>query len=85
MNSLRKKVKYPEEARKEGISGKVIVRALISEDGTPEKVEISRSDNEILDKAALNAVLSSKFKPGIDKNDKPVKAWIYIPIDFKLK
>jgi TonB family protein len=78
------KPEYPEQARKNGIEGRTVVRALIDFDGSICETEIaSSSGNEILDYAALSAVKKSIFDPA-NHEGKPVKVWVSIPIQFKL-
>ena len=75
---------YPQLARLSGIEGKVYVKALIDEKGNVIKTEIMKSDNSVLDGAAVDAVKKSKFSPALDKQNKPVKVWVVIPMSFKL-
>src|SRR4030042_4888418 len=76
---------YPESAKNEGVQGQTIVKALIEADGSIETAEISSSSgNELLDNAALTAVLVSSFKPAPHKGQS-VKVWVNIPIKFILK
>lgn len=83
MESILKNVVYPEKAREEKLQGKVFVNALIDEDGNVEKVSIDKSANELLDKAAMEAIKKVKFTPG-ELNGKKVKAEVIIPVLFKL-
>lgn len=55
--------KYPEEARRTGIEGKVLVLLYIDELGNVKKVEVQKSPSEILSKSAIEAVSSTRFKP----------------------
>lgn len=73
---------YPPEAKQQGISGKVIVKALISKTGSVLEVETVKSISG-LDEAAIEAVKKAKFKPGKFEG-KPVEVWIRIPINFEL-
>ena len=84
MALLQKNVVYPEMARKGGIEGKVIVRALIDKKGKVLKTEIEKSDSKILDQSAINAIRKTKFTPAT-KDNKPFKFWVTIPVMFKLK
>lgn len=84
MEQLQKNVKYPEIARKSGIEGTVIVRALINTNGKVIKTVIEQSDVKILEKPALTAVKKTKFQPAI-LNKALVKCWVTIPIKFRLK
>ncbi|HEX7319884.1 MAG TPA: TonB family protein [bacterium] len=75
---------YPEMARKCGIEGKAMVKALIDIDGSViETVIAETSGNESLDEAALAAMKKAKYKPAMRKN-KPVQIWIGVPINFIL-
>lgn len=83
LKAIMKNVKYPEEAKKAGIQGKVIVIALVDTEGEVITTKIGKSDNDSLNDAAINAVEKTKFTPAEDKGKK-VKAEIAIPIMFKL-
>lgn len=80
---LAKNIKYPEVAKKEGIMGKVFVKAVIDENGRVTEAEVVKSVNPELNEAAVNAVKLTKFIPGV-KDGKNVKAEVTIPISFKL-
>ena len=80
---LAKNIKYPESAKKEGIMGKVFIKAIIDENGRVTEVEVVKSVNPELDEAAVNAVKLTKFIPGV-MDGKNVKAEVTIPISFKL-
>jgi TonB family protein len=73
---------YPEEARKAGLEGRVIVVAVVDENGDVIEASIYRSDNPIFNEAALEAAKKMKFKPGRQK-DTPVKVKVLIPFLFK--
>lgn len=81
---LQKKIKYPEMAREAGIEGRVIVRVLVDENGRPQKHRVEYSDNDMLNDAAVNAIMSSVFTPAIQGN-KPTMCWVNIPVNFKLR
>lgn len=83
MESILKNVKYPEDAKKDKIEGKVLVRAFINENGVVTNVKIEEGNNKLLIDAALNAVKATKFTPGEIKGKK-VKAEVVVPIVFKL-
>ena len=76
--------KYPDLARKEGAQGIAKVKALVDVDGSIMAVFIFQSSgHEILDQAALEAVKKAEFVPA-QLNDKPVRVWVTIPLNFKL-
>jgi len=84
MEDFQKNFKYPEEARKACIEGKVMLRILVGKNGYPEKITVVSSDNKILNQSAINAFKKVKFVPAKLSN-KPVKTWVTLPVSFKLK
>ncbi len=83
INSIMKKLVYPEQAKKDNIQGTVKIRALIDEYGEVTQDEIVQGIGYGCDEAAKIAVYYSKFTPGMIKG-KPVKVQMIIPIEFKL-
>ena len=83
LDQLQKNVVYPEKARKNGIEGKVVVRALIGVNGKVLKANVVSTDSKLLNNAAKKAVKKTEFVPA-KKNGKNIKAWVTIPIVFKL-
>ncbi|MEN3026872.1 MAG: TonB family protein [Chlorobiota bacterium] len=83
-NELRRRLEYPELARRAGIQGKVYVRVLVGADGKPKRYIVEHSDNELLTEAAVKAVMSMTFTPAI-QNGQPIAVWVSIPIDFRLR
>jgi len=73
---------YPDLARQKGISGTVLVQALIGEQGLVEETRIAWSVPE-LDEGARTAVRQWKFKPAMS-NDRPVRVWVLVPVRFNL-
>lgn len=81
---IKRRVKYPDIARRNGIEGTVLVAALVGKDGRVEKTQIIDSDNELLNKNAADAVRETVFTPAI-QNGNPVRTWVRIPIKFALR
>ncbi len=75
---------YPEEARKEGIQGVVILEIMTDEEGKVVRVKILKSDSSILNKAAIDAVRQWKYEPLILKG-KPTPVIFTITVSFRLK
>lgn len=75
---------YPEIARKAGIQGKIIINALINEQGFIEDFTFLESDLFELNHVAVMALLSVKWKPAF-KEGRPQKIWAGIPIIFRLR
>jgi protein TonB len=76
-------VKYPAQAKKNGITGKVIVRCLVGVDGKAEKLEIVESEPAgIFDDSALSTLKYWQFRPGI-KGGELVATWVKVPFKFE--
>ena len=58
MKFLSTNIKYPVEAQKKGISGRVIVQFVIIEDGTLDQAKLIRGLDPVLDEVALPVVKS---------------------------
>ena len=81
---LAKAIKYPESARKAGVTGTVHVGIQIDEQGKVLETKILESLNAECDQAAVDALKSVNWKPAI-KDKKPVKVWVTVPVRFNLK
>ena len=84
-SDLAKQIKYPEEASKKGIQGKVYISFVVNEKGKVEDAKIVRGVDPLLDKEALRVVsaLDKTWTPGKEKG-KPVKVAYTIPVKFAL-
>lgn len=83
IEQILKNVVYPKSAKNSGVEGKVIVKAFIDTKGNVTKAEVTKRLNDDCDKAAVIAIMKTKFTPAM-KDKKPVKAEVVIPIMFKL-
>lgn len=80
----RKNHKYPEEARKNKIEGKVVVQFIINEDGTCSDFEVVKGIGYGCDEAAVEAFKKMpKWKPGSVRG-KPVKVRSQMAYNYKL-
>jgi TonB family protein len=84
IEDIGKRMKYPEEAKKQGIEGKVLVKLLIDETGNPISSRIIKGIHPLLDAEAKDVLMKTKFIPGKDKG-KAVKVQVVVPIAFRLK
>lgn len=85
MNFIRKNVKYPADAQKNKIEGKVVVEFVVTKDGSVRDFNIISKTPDILNKEALRVVKSMpKWKPG-KKDGKIVNVHFVLPIAFKLQ
>lgn len=84
MKFLRNNLRYPKEAHKKNIQGRVVVQFIIEKDGSISQSEIVKGVDPDLDKEALRVVNKMpKWKPG-KNNDIPVRTYFILPIIFKL-
>ena len=76
---------YPQEARKKGYQGEVILKVEVLSNGRVGQVEVKRSSGyEILDRSAFAAVKEWRFVPA-KKGENPISFWVNIPIKFQLR
>ncbi len=82
--AIKKYLKYPDYARRSGIEGQVVIKALINEEGKVVKwVFLESLGFGGCDEAALRAMKRVKWKPAI-RSLKPVQDWVTIPFKFRL-
>lgn len=83
-NYLSENIKYPEEAKDKGISGRVFISFVIEKDGSVSSAKVMRGVGGGCDEEALRVVNAMpKWKPGLMKG-KPVRVSYMLPINFKL-
>lgn len=81
---IMENMKYPEQAMKEGIQGRVAVRFIVEKDGSISDVKPILSVHPLLNKEAVRVVESMpKWTPG-KQNGKPVRVRYNLPVMFKL-
>lgn len=84
MKYLSTNVKYPLEAQKKGVSGRVIIQFVVMEDGTLGQEKVVRGVDPLLDEEALRVVKAMpKWTPGV-ADGKTVKVRFTIPVMFSL-
>jgi TonB family protein len=82
---IAKEVKYPEDAKKAGIQGKVFVTFVVDKTGKVLDAKIARSASPSLDKEALRVTESlPAWKPGKQRGENVAVSYT-IPIQFKLQ
>ena len=64
MKYLATNVKYPVEAQKKGVSGRVIIQFVVMEDGTPGQGKVVRGVDPLLDEEALRVVKTMVTRNG---------------------
>jgi len=76
---------YPQEARKKGFEGEVILRVEVLSNGRIGQVELKKSSGyELLDRSALATIKQWRFIPA-KKGENPISLWVNIPIKFQLQ
>ena len=82
---VQKRVRYPELAAENGIQGRVFITFVVETNGTVSGVTVTRSVDQLLDDAAMEAVSASpKWEPGMQRG-RPVRVRYSIPIIFQLQ
>jgi TonB family protein len=83
---IAENTKYPEEAKKNKITGKVIVKLVVEKDCSVSNVGILESVNALLDAEAVRVVSTlPKFETPGKKAGESVRVNYMIPITFTLK
>ena len=75
--------KYPDGAILKAVEGTVYTKMWVDESGKVVQVIVTKSDNEVLNEAAMDAGMQWLFKPALN-NGKPVAVWITVPWRFAL-
>lgn len=85
MKYLQENVKYPPEAIKDSIQGKVIVQFLVEKNGEVGEIKVVRSVHELLDNEAVRVTKTlPKFSPGREFGN-AVSVWYTMPVTFRLQ
>lgn len=78
-------ITYTEEARKNNVSGRVLISFVVEADGSLTEFKLLRGIGYGLDEEAIRSLKhSSKWFPGI-QNGKPVRVTYTLPIAFQVK
>ena len=84
MKYIEQNMRYPEEAKKAGTQGRVVVQFLVNKNGAISDVSVLHSVDRLLDAEAVRLVRSMpKWKPGMQKG-KAVTVKYTVPLSFKL-
>lgn len=82
---LSKNVKYPADAEKKKIEGRVLVTFVVNTDGSITDIEVVRKTFPSLDAEAVRVISGMpKWKPGEQKGKK-VRVKYSVPLSFRLK
>ena len=83
MNTIYKKLVYPQEAKENKIEGTVKIRAFIEKNGEVSSAQVVEGIGYGCDENARLSVYYTRFKPGLQKGKK-IKVQMLIPIEFNL-
>ena len=72
---------YPRDMKTNGVSGLVMVKCTIDEQGNVAGTDVVKSSNEQFDRYATDALKKWKFKPA-RQDGTPVSVQVTIPIKF---
>jgi len=76
--------RYPEEAKNQKITGRVIVRFVVSTDGKAEAISVLKGVHPLLDAEAIRIVSTlTGWQPG-KQGGIPVNVWYMVPVTFTL-
>lgn len=85
MKYLADNIKYPAEAEKDGVQGRVVVTFIVERDGSVTNAKIATSAEEHLDDEALRLVTTMpKWIPG-RQDGHAVRVKYTVPVTFRLK
>ena len=75
---------YPEEMRKDRLSGVATLSALVNINGNVEAVRITKSLDKKLDQLSLETIKTWRCKPSIGPSGKPVPVIVTFEVNFRL-
>ena len=81
---LSSNLKYPDDAKKEGIQGRVICQFVVNKDGSISDIQVLRSVYPSLDREAVRVIsIMPRWEPGVQNGEKK-RCKFKLPITFKL-
>jgi TonB family protein len=79
---IKDNTKYPDELKKDKIEGRVILRFVVTSEGTTEGISVLKGVHPLLDAQAIKIVGSLKgWTPGM-QSGQPVNVWYMVPVNF---
>ncbi len=84
-NWVQGKLRYPQIAQENGISGRVVLSFVVERDGTLTNIQVLQSPDRSLGDEATRVVSSSpKWEPGMQRNQ-PVRVKYTLPVVFQIQ
>ena len=82
---LKENIKYPEDAQKQKVEGRVLAKFVVETDGSISNIEVVKQAFPSLDAEAVRVIQAMpKWKPGRQKGQ-AVRVKFVMPINFSLK
>jgi protein TonB len=82
---VNQRLVYPEEAKKNGVQGRVTLQFTVGKDGTIRNVRVLRGIDSALDREAVRVVsMSPKWEPGKQRGE-PVPVTYTFPVIFQVR
>jgi protein TonB len=82
---LSQNVKYPKTAKKDKVSGNVLVNFVVTTQGTIDSVTVAQSVREDLDAEAMRVIRNMPAWKPATQNGKPVNTRLSLPIRFQAR
>ena len=84
-NWVQGKLRYPQIAAENGISGRVVLSFVVERDGSLTNIQVLQSPDRSLGEEATRVVSSSpKWEPGMQRNQ-PVRVKYTLPVVFQIQ
>lgn len=81
---IEHQIRYPKEARQQGIEGRILCSFIVATDGSISNIQVVQGLDPQLDREAIRVLsLMSKWIPG-EKNGEKVNVKCLLPIDFSI-
>lgn len=82
---VQKRLRYPQIAQENGISGRVTLSFVIERDGSLTNIEVMQSPDRSLSEEAIRVLSTSpKWEPGKQRNQ-PVRVKFTLPVAFQIR
>lgn len=83
LKALQKELKYPREARENGVEIILNANVLVNKNGEVEQITFDKETEYGFRDAARNALYQVQFRAG-ERNGEPVNMYVTIPVKFDL-
>ena len=81
---IRENMEYPEEAKEDGVQGRVLIKFIVRKDGSIDNINVTRSLDPLLDKEAIRLVENMPNWIPAQNQGRIVNSFFTIPTLFRL-